>query len=93
MEGQKEVDELIKSMGGYWRPFEMLAALVEEVGELADVMLALEGVKGGAGRERLEEELGDVLFALSSIANYYGINLAEALRKTVGKYRSRDLGD
>ncbi|ASJ03564.1 hypothetical protein A3L09_10005 [Thermococcus profundus] len=92
MKGQREVDALIRSMGGYWKPFEMLAALTEEVGELADVMLALEGVKGRAGKERLEEELGDVLFALSCIANYYGIDLDEALGKTLEKYRERDLG-
>ena len=91
MEGQRDVDELIRSLGGYWKPFEMLAALIEEVGELADVMLAVEGLKGNAERGRLEEELGDVLFALSCIANHYGIDLESALRRTVEKYRSRDL--
>ncbi|WP_456421625.1 MazG nucleotide pyrophosphohydrolase domain-containing protein [Thermococcus sp.] len=87
---QKLVDELIKELGGYWKPFEMLAALVEEVGELADVMLAYEGVKGKVGKDRLREELGDVLFALICIANHYGINVGEALRLSIGKYRSRD---
>jgi NTP pyrophosphatase (non-canonical NTP hydrolase) len=92
MKAQAEVDELIKRMGGYWSPFEMLAALVEEVGELADVLLALEGVKGNSTTDRLREELGDVLFALACIANFYGIDMESALKESVRKYRTRDLG-
>jgi len=87
---QRLVDELIQKLGGYWRPFEMLAALVEEVGELADAMLALEGVKGNAPLEKVEEELGDVLFALLCIANHYGIDTRDALLRSVSKYRERD---
>lgn len=89
---QALVDELITELGGYWGPFEMLAALVEEVGELADAMLAYERVKGEAKGERLEEELGDVLFALLCIANHYGIDAGKALRLTVAKYGERDSG-
>jgi len=88
---QIEVDELIESMGGYWSPFQMLAALVEEVGELADAMLAFEGIKGRADKATLEEELGDVLFALACIANFYGFDMEEALSKSVEKYQERDL--
>lgn len=69
----------------------MLAALVEEVGELADAMLAVEGVKGSEKKEKLEEELGDVLYALLCIANYYGIDAFQALNNTVLKYLKRDL--
>jgi NTP pyrophosphatase (non-canonical NTP hydrolase) len=69
----------------------MLAALVEEVGELADAMLAFEGVKGKADKAKLEEELGDVLFALACIANFYGFDMEGALHKSVEKYRRRDL--
>jgi len=89
-EEQKAVDELIKELGGYWKPFEMLAALMEELGELADAMLAFEGVKGRATLENVEEELGDVLFALLCIANHYGIDAEKSLLKTVSKYRKRD---
>lgn len=91
MELQKEVHRVVETMGGYWPPFEMLAALTEEVGELADVLLGIEGVKGNSSKERLEEELGDVLFALACIANFYGIDLETALKKTIDKYLSRDL--
>ncbi len=88
---QTRVDELIQELGGYWTPFEMMAALVEEVGELADEMLKMEGVKGRGDPVRLREEMGDVMFALSCIANHYGIDLEEALGESIEKYRRRDV--
>ncbi len=88
---QVKVDELIRELGGYWTPFEMIAALVEEVGELADEMLKVEGVKSGGDLVRLREEVGDVMFALSCIANHYGIDLEEALGESIEKYRRRDM--
>jgi len=87
---QKLVDELIQELGGYWKPFEMFTALAEEVGELADAMLAYEGIKGHADKDKLREELGDVLFALVCIANYYDIDVQDALNRSVDKYRLRD---
>ncbi|AFL94371.1 putative NTP pyrophosphohydrolase MazG-related, YpjD type [Thermococcus cleftensis] len=89
-EHQERVDRVIKQFGGYWSPFEMLAALMEEVGELADELLKIEGIKGEGDRKRLREELGDTLFALACIANYYGIDLLEALGESVEKYLARD---
>jgi len=88
---QVMVDELIAEMGGYWEPFQMLAALVEEVGELADELLKVEGIKGSGEMDRLEEEMGDVLFALACLANHYGIDLLKALERSVEKYRVRDV--
>lgn len=93
MKLQGEVDELIRALGGYWKPFEMLAALLEETGELAEAMLAIEGVKGRGSRENLVEEIGDVLFALACIANHYGVDLEDALSRTIEKYRLRFDGD
>ncbi len=87
---QRRVDELIRELGGYWGPFEMLAALTEEMGELADEILKVEGVKGSGSPETLEEEIGDVAFALACIANHYGVDLLAALDKTIQKYRLRD---
>jgi len=87
---QRQVDELIDEFGGYWKPFEMLAALVEELGELADEILKAEGIKGTGNRERLEEEFGDVMSALACMANHYGIDLTGALKGSIEKYRKRD---
>ncbi|WP_048146472.1 nucleotide pyrophosphohydrolase [Pyrococcus abyssi] len=88
---QEEVNELIQKLGGYWTPAQMLTALVEEVGELADVILSFEGVKGEKDYNKLKEEVGDVLFALICIANYFQINIEDALRETIAKYSRRDL--
>jgi len=90
-ECQRKVHELIEEFGGYWGPFEMLAAITEELGEVADELLKLEGVKGEGSVPRLREELGDLIFSISCLANYYGINLTEALEDSIDKYRKRDL--
>ncbi|WP_297477481.1 MazG nucleotide pyrophosphohydrolase domain-containing protein [Thermococcus sp.] len=89
-EHQRKVDELIREFGGYWGPTEMLAALMEEVGELSREILGMEGVKREGNGKKLREELGDVLFALSCIANHYDVDLLEALEESIEKYRSRD---
>ncbi|WP_457741720.1 MazG nucleotide pyrophosphohydrolase domain-containing protein [Thermococcus sp.] len=87
---QKEVDELIREFGGYWKPFEMLAATLEELGELADAMLAYEGIKGEGSLDKIQEELGDVFFALLCIANRYGVDMEKAIYRTIRKYKTRD---
>jgi MazG family protein len=54
----------------------------EELGELD------EAVQGGSA-ERIESELGDVLFALVNFARHQGVNAEQALRKTADKFASR----
>jgi NTP pyrophosphatase (non-canonical NTP hydrolase) len=88
---QRMVDDWIKKFGGgYWSPLSMLAALVEEVGELAKALNSIEGGKGCGNMKALVEEIGDVLFALTCISNYYGIDMGDALKKCVEKYTVRD---
>ncbi|MCA6214702.1 MAG: hypothetical protein PWP49_469 [Thermococcaceae archaeon] len=87
---QREVDNVIKSFGGYWEPFEMLGAVVEELGELSREMLKFEGIKEKGEKQKVKEELGDVLFALLCIANYYEIDAEEALLESISKYSTRD---
>ncbi|HHI00708.1 MAG: hypothetical protein DRP38_02780 [Thermotogae bacterium] len=87
---QREVDRVIKSFGGYWEPFEMLAAVIEELGELSREMLKFEGIKEKGEKEKVKEEIGDVLFALLCIANYYGIDAEGALLESISKYSTRD---
>lgn len=86
----RKVDELISQMGGYWNELGLFSALVEEVGELAEIFrkIAL-GEKDYL--TKLEEELGDTFFALICIANVYGVDLERALLKSIEKYRKRDL--
>ncbi|MCS7385404.1 MAG: nucleotide pyrophosphohydrolase [archaeon GB-1867-005] len=94
-EAQRIVDEWIRELGGgYWPPLSMLAALVEEIGELARELNALEGPKrrkeGEVGVD-FELELADIIFAVICIANYYGVNLEDAFWKVITKYTERDV--
>ena len=90
---QIEVDTLIQSMGGYWTPFAMFLSLAEEVGELARQINHYEKVKikkPTEPKKGLDEEIGDTLYSLICLANYYKIDLAESLRGVMEKYRKRD---
>jgi NTP pyrophosphatase (non-canonical NTP hydrolase) len=67
--------------------------LTEEVGELARLMNHRFGhkpKKADEGEQDLALELADILFVLLVIANEQGIDLDEALERTLEKYRVRD---
>ena len=93
-EAQRIVDDWIKELGGgYWPPLSMLAALVEEVGELAREINAVEGPKRkkrGEGSVDIGLELADIIFAVICIANYYGLDLEDAFQRVIEKYTERD---
>ena len=93
-DAQEMIDGWInKFEEGYWPPLSMLAAMVEEVGELSRIINALEGYKKPKENENmqnLEEEIGDVLFSLICIANYYKIDLSKSLISVIKKYNARD---
>jgi NTP pyrophosphatase (non-canonical NTP hydrolase) len=92
-ESQKKVDEWIQQFEeGYWPPLSMFASLVEEVGELGREINDLEGYKRKrkSSATALEVEVGDIIFSLICIANYYKIDLERAFWKTLGKYSKRD---
>jgi NTP pyrophosphatase (non-canonical NTP hydrolase) len=94
-EAQELVDNWINQFEeGYWPPLSMFAALVEEVGELAEEINSLEGYKPKKPDDDdidIEMELGDILFALICISNYYKIDLDRALKKVLEKYNIRDM--
>jgi NTP pyrophosphatase (non-canonical NTP hydrolase) len=93
-EAQRRVDEWISQFEeGYWHPLVNLARLVEEVGELARELNHRYGAKAKRDEEadrELAMELADVLFVLLAIANEQGIELDDALERTLEKYRTRD---
>ena len=95
-EAQRRVDEWITSFEeGYWPPLVNLARLTEEVGELARELNHRYGPKKKKSDEPeadLARELADVLFVLLVLANEQGIDLGEALERTLAKYRLRDAG-
>jgi NTP pyrophosphatase (non-canonical NTP hydrolase) len=93
---QREADAVVRAFDdGYWPPFENLARLVEEVGELARALGQSAGhkrVKQGEVPAELALEMGDVLFTLAVLANQSGVDLAAAVAASIAKYRRRDLG-
>jgi NTP pyrophosphatase (non-canonical NTP hydrolase) len=92
-DAQRTTDELIQKLGGYWSPFAMLASVMEEVGELAREINALEKVKKKKPTEQkkeLGEELADTLYSLICIANFYHVDLGDAYQKVLKKYQERD---
>lgn len=77
----------------YWSPHEILARLMEEVGELSRLVNHEYGPKKKKDSERKQEfaeEIGDILYTLSCFANTHDIDLDIALRKSVEKVTERD---
>ena len=93
-EAQQAVDEWIHTYGvRYFSELTNMAVLTEEVGELARVMARRFGdqsFKKGENPDALPEELADVLWVLICIANQTGVDLTEALKKSIEKKTKRD---
>lgn len=95
-EMQKIVDDWVSNPDytvKYFPPFQICAQLMEESGEVAREVSHLHGhkkKKDGEVTDGLECEIGDVLFALTCLANSEGISLAEAFRKSMEKKNVRD---
>lgn len=90
---QDQVDELIKTMNGYWPPLAMLASVTEELGELAREINALEKIKTKKSTEiekNIGEELADLFFSLICIANFYKKDLNLEFKQVLEKYKKRD---
>ena len=91
---QQKVDNWISRNGGYWSPLSMLAAVMEEVGEVAREINAVEGPK--VKREnvhtppKINEELADLFFAVICMNNYYQIDMEKELLAIISKYEQRD---
>lgn len=87
---QKEVDTLIRDIGGYWEPFQLLTAIIEELGELAKELQLKHGLRPKEKESKLLIEVGDLLFTIICFANAQGISLEKSIEKTLEKYRERD---
>lgn len=90
---QQMVDDWIKTIGvRYFSELTNMAVLTEEVGELARVMARKYGdqsFKAGE-KENLDEEMADVLWVLLCLANQTGVDLTDALLKSIEKKSNRD---
>ncbi|MFH1592604.1 MAG: nucleotide pyrophosphohydrolase [Candidatus Woesearchaeota archaeon] len=91
---QKEVDEwIVQYTEGYWKPHEILVRLMEEIGELSREVNHIYGPKKKKSTEEIKEmkdEIADILFTLSCLANSLNIDLDEAFKESMKKYHSRD---
>jgi NTP pyrophosphatase (non-canonical NTP hydrolase) len=91
---QQQVDAYIGQFKeGYFPPLVNLARLTEEVGELARELNHRYGPKTKKADEPEGDvalELADILFVVVVLANQMGIDLQEAVERTMTKYRVRD---
>ncbi|MDF1673715.1 MAG: nucleotide pyrophosphohydrolase [Vicingaceae bacterium] len=93
-EAQKAVDEWVKENGvRYFNELTNMAMLTEEVGEVARIIARRYGEQSEKESDKtkdLGEEMADVLFVLICLANQTGIDLTEALEKSLEKKTKRD---
>ena len=91
---QQQVDDWIKTYGvRYFSELTNMAILTEEVGEVARIMTREYGeqsTKKSESKSNLADELADVLFVVTCIANQTGIDLTDAVSKNLLKKTNRD---
>lgn len=92
-EAQDAVDQWIKDYGvRYFNELTNMAILTEEVGELARVMSRKYGEQSFKPGEPTDpaDEMADVLWVLLCLANQTGVDLTEALQRSIDKKTKRD---
>jgi len=91
---QQKVDNWIKTVGvKYFSELTNLGILMEEVGELARILVRKYGdqsFKNKEGELELADEMADVLFVLICLANQTGVDLSTAFEKNIEKKTLRD---
>ena len=91
---QKTIDIWIKENGvRYYNELTNMAILTEEVGEVARIVSRTYGEqsfkKSDVGKD-LEDELADVIFVVTCLANQTGVDLTKAIHKNLKKKTKRD---
>ena len=61
---------------------QVFAKVLEELQEF-------EEARGGGDQQRMEDELGDLLFAIVNLGRFLSLNPEDALRKTISRFQSR----
>ncbi|MDF1696834.1 MAG: nucleotide pyrophosphohydrolase [Saprospiraceae bacterium] len=95
---QEEVDQWITTIGvRYFNEMTNMAILTEEVGELARIMSRTYGeqsfkkeVTEEEKKEMLADEMADVLWVLTCLANQTGVDLEKAVKNNILKKTNRD---
>jgi NTP pyrophosphatase (non-canonical NTP hydrolase) len=93
-ETQQTVDKWIRENGvRYFNELTNMAMLTEEVGEVARIIARRYGEQSEKESDKhkdLGEEMADVFFVLVCLANQTGVNLTDALQKSLEKKTKRD---
>lgn len=95
---QDQVDSWIKEYGvNYFDEMTNTALLMEEVGELARLMARMYGQQSfkvqlskDEQHQQLADEMADVLFVLTCLANQTNTNLTTAMQENLEKKTNRD---
>lgn len=97
-EWQQQVDQWITTYGvRYFDERTNMILLMEEVGELSRLMARVYGEQSFKNevdkentKEKLEEEMGDIIFVLTCLANQMDIDIEKAVSKNLKKKTHRD---
>lgn len=95
---QSQTDHWIKTFGvRYFSELTNMAILTEEVGELARLMARSHGEQSfkvpqneEVIKMRIADEIADIIFVVTCMANQMDINLEDAIKKNLEKKTSRD---
>lgn len=95
---QQTVDEWIKTIGvRYFSELTNMAILTEEVGEVARLISRIYGdqsfknpISQTEQKEKLADELADVIWVVTCLANQTNIDLENAILKNIDKKTNRD---
>lgn len=78
-----KITEKASRVGFDWNHSDQVfAKVLEELHEFEEAW-------AGGSPERMEDELGDLLFAIVNLGRFLSINPEEALRKTIGRFQKR----
>ena len=95
---QRNVDKWISTIGvRYFNELTNMAILTEEVGEVSRLIARIYGEQSFkqkeeelAAKEMLADELADVLWVVTCIANQTGVDLTSAIQRNMEKKTKRD---
>ena len=95
---QREVDEWIKTVGvRYFSELTNMAILTEEVGEVSRLISRMYGeqsfktpITEEEQKKKLADELADVIWVVTCLANQTGIDLTQAIKDNMDKKTNRD---
>lgn len=91
---QKDVDNWVSQYKiSYFKPLEIMGAITEEVGELAKEINNRFGPrtkKSSEDTNEISEEIADIIFNLTCMANSNNLDLDEAWKKKMDKQYGRD---